>query len=514
MAEGSLGFHSVNPGFAWGRAAILGLALFAAGAQVILLAGLPLPFWLPLLLGMGVPLGWRGRVREGGAAPPLLAKMAVLLVGIVLALMVWGAVATLSREWDGFVSWEARARFFGPGAKLSDPWLGNSFVFAHSRSYPILQPLLGGFFDAALGPRWGRILLPLEFLILLRLLFEALADGTRQKTLAWIGTLSLALLPGFLSPGGGSVDSGYAELLLALCLLAAASALARRDIQLLIASTFLLPQAKPEGLPYLFLLLAILAFLPPRARPSLLLPACLGAAASLLLWLPLKARLTQSGTPFLASAALGLVLPMSFWGLGLGIQAMRARLGSQTRPWVILLGLLGLSLGLFLLGKSTLASPQQGVLTAYLRTLMDHGGRLREAPSILGHWILGLFQIRKIGILPLAFILVLLSPGLRKQVPLPLLCFGALGLLATLLAFFASPMVDLAAHMHSSLGRLLLQWTGVLSLIALWSLRKAPWLSSSPGSPQAGRAEAPEPSHPDPERQDEESSSPPRPSDL
>jgi hypothetical protein len=398
--------------------------------------------------------------------------MAVPLVGLVLALMVWGSVATVSREWDGFVSWEARARFLGPGAGFQDPWLGNPYVFAHSRSYPILQPLALGYLEAALGSPWGRILLPLEFLLLLRLLFEALSAGTGQKTLAWTGTLVLALLPGFLSPGGGSVDSGYAELLLALVLLSTASALARRDIPLLLASTFLLPQTKPEGIPYLLLLLVLLAFLPAKKRPSLLLPACLGAAAGLSLWLPLKARLTQSGTPILLAALLGLALPICLGALGLGIQFLRDRLGPKAKLRSLVLGSLGLVLLLFLAGSYLQNPSQKGVLAIYLRSFLEQGGRFSEAPTILGNWLLALFQIRKVGLVPAAFLLVLFSPQLRKRVPLPLLSFGGFGLLMTLLAFFASPMPDLSAHIRSSLSRLLLQWTGLLSLVALWSLKK------------------------------------------
>ena len=140
------------------------------------------------------------------------------------------------------------------------------------------------------GARWGalqpiqllavgRLLFPLLWLVLAGLaLRSALAFGvdSRLRSATWIGA---ALMPALVAPGGGAVDSGYAELFVTTALSGVACGMLTKDAVLVVAGTVVVALVKPEGPAYAGLHLLALAVAGLRARG--LTKTALGVVAAL-----------------------------------------------------------------------------------------------------------------------------------------------------------------------------------------------------------------------------------------
>lgn len=446
------------------RGLLAGLAAFGAISHAILQAGGAVgPWWLPacLLAGLGLGLRWRTEPPPPGARPPRWLPPAVLVVlGAIFAVLVWGATATPPREWDGIVSWRLRAAAMFEDPNLGHPIFADARVYAPGRDYPLLQPLAIASLGRLLGDlNSGQVLLPLLWALLVTTVTLALRRMGVHRDLSWPMAVAFGATPLLIEPSAGGVDSGYGELTLLVFSSATAAGLALRDPLLLACGAFLLPLAKPEGLPYGLLVLAAAWWTGSR---RLVLAAGLGWTAGLLAWLPISLRLLGSTPPFgalLAGPALVLVAALATTRRrGAGI--LLATAGVATAAWI---------------GPELAA--RGGVLGDYasgLSRAVERLGRLPEIGVALGAHMA---HVRRFGLGFVLLVVVAVLPR-RHRGPCPAPALGlliALAAPAIVLPFLLSPETDLRHHVRSSMDRLLLHWIGPCWLLA------GPWVAQALG---------------------------------
>ena len=393
----------------------------------------------------------------------------------------FGAAATESLEWDGFVGWELRA-------KTLEPWLGQPVevmrsqhvpvdpaVFLPSLQYPLLLPSLGADLRYWFGPgaeRFSSILI----LLLWIGLFAAVARSLRLGLLR--GSLLVAafgLTPMLYSTGSGGADSGYAEILLGYVLTLCAAGLLLRFWPLLFLGSALLIWSKPEGLAYALLLLLVTAFAC-RGR-SLHYAASIGLGIGLAAWLPLRDQLSFATAPS--------------WWLALALPAL-ALLGKEAllrwpvlrRRWRMLtLAALGIAFAI----AFTFRESFQQSSSLLLRDFVGHPERLFERLALLPEIALGvlkaILEFKKYGLVFVLLIVALLVPALRKWRARPRspLAFVQLGLLLCVMTLVFGPEDDIQHELISRFDRLLLHWVGPCWIVL------APWLArawTGPGEAQ------------------------------
>lgn len=106
----------------------VGFALYAILSHLALLAGWPLPrflFPLAMLFGCAAAIFVPGHTRSVPTATDPDTRIhrvipwlvAVFFIG-AFGILIYGAVGSPDRDWDGLVSWSLRARYFAPPADL------------------------------------------------------------------------------------------------------------------------------------------------------------------------------------------------------------------------------------------------------------------------------------------------------------------------------------------------------------------------------------------------------------
>ena len=453
------------------RGALFSLTAFAIAVHAFLLARATVPTWIlpaAVLIGVGIA-PWAARRHHDRAdsaddAPTRLQRnLVIALLATTFAMLVYGAVATGAREWDGATSWELRARVFELAPTFEQPFFLDSAVFAHTREYPPLQPmLLACIARLGLGLDAARLLFPLLWLLLL-----GLADGAWRRAgvrpRLRLGLLAaLGLTPMLVDPTMGAVDSGFGELFTLVAVTASAGGLLHRDLAMTFCGALLLVLVKPEGLLYAPILVGVAWFC---GRFGVLCAAVAGFAIGLVLWLPSYLRLVGSmATPLEVGLCVGaLAIPILVSGAWIHLRQPRDR--SRVIVVIALVAIAGFgALGL----TDSLGSPN-GVLGVYLAGVERAVGRLTRLPEILIWFAQVAASPRKFGLLA---VLLLALAGSARRAPCP-----SRPLLALVIAWFASlvtpfllsPETDLRHHVSSTLDRLMLHHIGAAwLLIGIW----------------------------------------------
>ncbi|MCA8957693.1 MAG: hypothetical protein KDC87_16580, partial [Planctomycetes bacterium] len=365
----------------------------------------------------------------------------------------WGSVVTPDRSWDGLVSWSFRAHYLAPPADLNQPFFTDPAVFAHSATYPLLQPLVLGASQALLGPLWGRSVFPLWMIACVLLVATTLSIHGLRSGYAALGTLAFALTPMWYSIGSGAVDSGYAELLLVLVLLVAGCGLLLDHAWMVAFGAFLLPLVKPEGLPYA-VLLCLVAGLDRSVRRTVHLWACGGMVIGLLLWLPLRQFLAHRPPTF------------AWWPLALGAALLVGTelatrvLPRRAVPW--LLALVGMAA---VLVCTVFPQPLETLLahcSPGLAVSVDHlSRRFQQLPTMLWGYVQGLLFARKFGLIfPLLGLILLAPRRFFGPSPRPALVGLVVGGVAMGCGSVWFSPEGLEHELESRFDRLLLHWVG------------------------------------------------------
>lgn len=444
---------------------VLGMALHASAVHVFWLLGLSLDGLVRPLLGFVLtlvacslvhrcadPVGL-GAASDDGARWERVARFA--FVALLLAVFVplfWGCLAP-AREWDGWASWDFRARHLARDGGIAQAFFSDPGVYSPARGYPLALPLFVADAMRLLGNPQGRVVHLVFFALLLALSHVLLRARGLASRHALLGTSVLLCMPCWIGPGAGSVDSGYADLPLALCLMGSSAALlaSADDAKLGVlacASIALLPLVKPEGLLYGALLLLFSMRLVPIARyRKMALVLALAAALGGLL----RARLL--GSQVLPVAALSAV-PLLILGMRIYLDAREARTRSplgfwQRLAWVCVL--LVISAFAIVVSGGPLATALQGA-----------GERISGRASVVLELSWGvlrcLVEPRDFALVwPLFFVAFARSKapgaGLRSLALLVtaglVLCVGALLIV---------PEADLAHELRSRFGRLVSHW--------------------------------------------------------
>lgn len=466
------------------RGAYLGLALFALAAHALLLAGIVVPTWLPvlaLLAGLGaamrVPLP-PSQHEPLATAPALLATA---VVGTIAAALVFGSYHTPSRFWDGLVAWDVHAAFLAAQPTLEQDYFRSGDVYAHSVDYPILQPLLIALGDRAFGGNAGRLLFPCLYLLAVGTVASALRRAAVRPLVAAACALGLAVTPMLVNPTSGGADSGYAELLLATAVLGIAAGLVTQLPMQVAAGIVLAVFAKPEGLLYGLLPIAVAFIAANRRLFHASLCAWLLAAAS---WLTLQFGLNHAGAAPPASLWFQLAAAAAA-ALAVAWAADRLSIRPRTRLAAAALATLLLFLALPWLGG--LLAPIGGTMSVYLGDQERAWQRLPRLLSILAGLVDQALVRLRFAFAWWCVLLVAFARWWRRDArpsePAMLLAFGVLSMLVP---FLLSPEEDLAHHLRSTMPRLLLHWLG-----AAWLFVGCEWGAASAGSgtpPPAGRA--------------------------
>jgi hypothetical protein len=454
---------------------LLGLALFWSGACLCLNTGLWLgqgaipDWWLPVAFAAGIALAIRLPQAAAAEAPlqptPRWASGAAwLVVGTAFAVLAQGSLATTSRHWDGAAAFDAKVFWLTNAPTLQQPFFAAEGVFHHSPDYPLLLPLLVSMTER-LATDFGRIVLPLVYLLLCGVVTTALQQRAIQPLLRLAVTVAVAVTPALLNPGGGAVDSGYSECLLLLATTTVAAGLLNRRSLWFAIGILLLVASKPEGLAYGAVALAV-AF--GRGERRLLGCGCAALATAGTIWEPVRAMLLHgaySGTWLFLAPTLLVI------GVVLATRPSDALFRGRERVrWILVLCPPFVAL-LSLPWLAPMFATSQSTAAVYLR----QGHNVLQGLANLPAYAAGVLEF---GITRLRLGLVLLLPiaallaARQVRVRLAersLMAFVLLGLLTTALPFVLSPDPDFDHHLRSSLPRLLLHWVGPLWLLnACW----------------------------------------------
>lgn len=453
------------------RGALFSLVLFAIAVHTFLLARAAVPTWaLPTaaLIGAGIACqtAHRRQDRADSAedAPTRLQRnLVITLLATTLAMLVYGAVATGAREWDGATSWELRARVFALAPTFEQPFFLDSTVFAHTREYPPLQPmLLACIARIGVGLDLARLLFPLLWLLLLGLADCAWRRAEVRPRLRLGFLVALGLTPLLVDPTMGAVDSGFGELITLVAVTAAAGGLLHRDLAMTFCGALLLVLVKPEGLLYAPILVGVAWF---SGRFGLLCAAVAGSALGLVLWLPSYLRLIGSATtPLDVSLHVG-ALAIPFLVSGAWIHLRQPRYRHRVIVVIAVVAIAGFgALGL----TDDLGSPN-GVLGVYFAGAERAAERLARLPEILIWFVQVAASPRKFGLLA-ALLLVLVCSARRAPCPSrPLLALVIAWFASLVTPFLLSPETDLRHHVSSTLDRLMLHHVGAAwLLIGIW----------------------------------------------
>ena len=379
---------------------LLAIALVGGTGQLCLGLGLSPPQWiLPLGLALALAITRPWRSWSGGPGTWRASTWLLLLAiaGGALAIT-WGSVATTDRSWDGFATWSLTARHLLAGETLGSPYFADPTVFHYVRGYPLLQPVLLQQFGSWLGEAGSRVWFARAWLALLQGVAGAVRAGGGSSCTMRLAVAGLALTPMFLEPGGGSAESGFADLLVAAIAVFAAQATLANARWIALCAGLLLPLTKNEGMLHLTLWIATAAAIGHWRGASGFL---LGGVASLMWWLPLQHDLLNpGGDPTFDPATL---LPIAALLTAFAAGAAVARFGRRC-----LLLLLGIPLlAAFLLPGSALR--EQGALVT---TLQPDWSAL---PDIAGNLIGQAFWFRGFGATFLLLGALAVYAWLRRQ---------------------------------------------------------------------------------------------------
>lgn len=438
------------------RSTVAGIALFWLVAIVAVAAGVP-DWWLPLALLAGLLVPAPKPVAADAAGRGLI-LVALLLVGVAFAIVAHGALATPSRHWDGAVAFDAKAFWLTRQLSLQQPFFADPAVFHHSPDYPLLLPLLIAATERLLGGGFGRLWLPLLWLLVLLQLVAALRRG-RAAPIVQVGVvLACALTPLLLGPGGGAVDSGYADVLLLLATTTLATGLWLRSPWELLLGAILAIASKPEGPVYVGVA-AVAAFVTGQRRSWV--PLAFGAAAACMLWLPTQRQLLHlpavSSPGWAVAAAVGIAVATS---LAFAADALlRQRSADVGKRWLLVAALA--AVGVAALPLLAGLVPADSAIGVYVhrgaKGLQGLTNLVPVAVAMVEHTLLRV----QFGLLfPLLLVLAITCDrsAAAASSRSALGPFLALGLLSAALPFVLSPEPDLPHHLRSSLPRLLLHW--------------------------------------------------------
>ncbi len=457
------------------RGSLLGLAGY--GIVGLLLLACDQSVWeglLPIALTLGIALaGPRDRVASTDTMHAGLRVGAWLVLGVTFGALVYGAVATPARHWDGFVAWEMKATALAATPSLDQPYFKDQAVFAHSRDYPLLQPLTQAAVARLCGAAAGRALFPALWLLLLALTCLALRRLGHPQTHAWLATLGLGLLPMLVSPTSGAVDSGYAELAMLLALTTIAASLLLRDAWLLAAGCVLVVLLKPEGSVYA---VATVCCTWLGSSRRLHVAAVVGTALALAVWWPVCALLQHGAT----ASPSGLLQHLG--GLTIvATVAIATQPRANGRARTVYIAVVG-SLLAGIVGAALLLAPSLGgALAGYVDHLHQLPQRATRIPALMLAFAEQAVSIKRFGLLFPLLALALLRRD-RAAVDPPtreVTMLLTLGLLVVAASMLLSPEDDFEHHVRSSLDRLLLQWSGVGVLCIASRLRPAPQVSAA-----------------------------------
>lgn len=433
---------------------VLAFAIFGWISHTLFLFEQSVPSWI-LMASFGMAVLFLTRFcrrkeppNETRAPSPILWGGAIILLGLWVW-SAWTSYVTPDRSWDGVVSWSLRARALGSPADLSNAFFSEPLVFAHSRAYPLLQPLIIASLADVAGDQAARLFFPFLYLSIILLLFQTTRRMGASHAWGLVIAVAAALTPAYMDVGAGAIDSGYGDLFLAYVLAVGAAGLLLEDSLYLFLACLLLPWIKPEGVVYALIFFAVLAFAGNKRR---LLASSAGMGLSLFVWLPLRARLS-----FSPESILFLVVPVAMGGLvllALGLQRMRS---TKTRMLALTV-LASIAIVVGMLGRSWLASSDDLALRIFATNLDRVPDRLPDLPALLLGFVTVLFTAKTLGLVFLLLGLTFVFPLVRdSRGGRSLKWFLCASFIMFLVAILLSPEQNLAHEVRSRLTRLVLQ---------------------------------------------------------
>lgn len=198
---------------------ILGFGAVGLASVVVMICGIPLGPWLPLVSGaVGIALFLRG--RPAWDAGPIRIRVGHVVACGAAVLIFLAAISSDHLQGDGAEFWGLKARSIERAGTFRNPDF-TSEVRPHRHSgYPLLMPSVYAWIHSATGStseRPIRISLALFFLASLALVSAELRERLPASMAAWLTAL-FAWTPAFTRPATGLVD-GYGDYALAIFIL-------------------------------------------------------------------------------------------------------------------------------------------------------------------------------------------------------------------------------------------------------------------------------------------------------
>jgi hypothetical protein len=445
-----------------GRGLLAGIVLYWFGAIVAVRSAAGVAdWWLPLALAIGccapaprggrwpaATLSWRTRLAAG------------VLLAIVFGALVYGALATPSRHWDGAAAQDAKIHWLSQAMTLQQPFFADPAVFHHSPDYPMLLSLLVAgserWLGAWFGAGSGRIWLPLVHALMLIVLATALrrAPGGPRRGLGVV--LACAVVPALIGVNSGGVDSGYCDPMLLLATTTLAAGLASRSPWELVLGVVLAVASKPEGPVYAAMALPV-AFVLGHRRELVWL--ALGLAAAMTAWLPTQRQLlylppSSLATLCLPGLCLGALVAIAF--------AVDRLLRGAAHPTRWRAGLVAVATMAAILSLPLLRAvvPPTSAVGVYLHRGYELEQGLANLPAFARAWFD--HALLRWGFGGTFLLLLVVAPWRRVSgaASTGIGMFVAAGLVVTALPFVFSHEENLQHHLRSSLPRLLSHWVG------------------------------------------------------
>ena len=464
------------------RRAYLGIAIFGLVSHLLLLMGAAVPWPLfPMILAGTLSTVMFLRQPAGDPGAQKGTGLAALLVAVPLGICLFPLFITCYQGFcpgiDGILGFTPRAVFLAWEPTLDQPPFTDPYnTYTFCWFYPLLQPLLTAPVIHVLGNPAGIVILPLLYMLFVGFVWSCFRDLEIPPLPAALYSLALGLTPMLLTPVSASIDSGMGEFLLLFIMTGAAFGIARQDIVLTMASLFLLPLTKPEGLAYGFIICLSLCLSRRKRLPIL---AVLSFCLSLQLWLPIQCRLALNGKPlnfFFFTFSLAVIVAL-FWLFRLFLSRKKP---AGLNRILLVLALLSISLLLYVF-SAKIGFIDSSFLKLYLPKTNSLDEGFAKLPTILHSYSKHVIYIDKYGFVFFILLLLILLP--RNVIgPCPdyaLALMIILGFLILGAPFFLTSPEKLESHLHSRMDRLFLHWVGpTWVLVGLWLsqrvLRKKP----------------------------------------
>ena len=450
-----------------------GLGTFAVLSHLLLIFQLPVHsiifpicIIIPFIIGIFLWIK-RKRIHPITKREKIAFIFSLLILSLIVIALSIGCIKGSGSLPDYFFSWQLKAIALGSPATLEKPYFRAPNVVSNIKDYPILQPLiLASSFDL-LGIKYGTLIFPIIYLIMVWVAYNNFRKAGLSIIASHIMMLSLATTPMLISPGCGSVDSGYGDFFFTFSLTIIGAGLITQSWWLLFWGSLILPLIKPEGMIYgIILWLSLLFF----GRKKEYISGSLGFGLGLCLWVPIWFSLTEINHKLVLYKFIIFIGIIFIIGYVFKSFILLLNL-NKTKQWILFIVILGIGFTAVIILKNAFSNSHSALIEYFVLRLDNIFKNIYLLPKALHYWIFYFSFIRKYSFLYIIIAFLLLMPKkIAGECPSYALCsFLIILSITSILPFLALPTHHVDLHLRSRMDRLFLHWAGAgWMLLGVW----------------------------------------------